>query len=130
LHDRDQPHVAAEGVGHEHHRRRRPRRGPPDRRRARKHSQAREQIAEGGGENDHRANQGEEHRPSAKNRDDNVRRDGARDKTANETLSNNKTPGRNRHTPFEPAQTNRRADRAKHERRRQLHQFEGRDPDD
>jgi hypothetical protein len=130
LHDGDQPHVAAKGLGHEHHCRRGAGRRPPDRGRAGEHSQAREDVTEDGGEEYDRANQDEEHRPSAKNRHHDLGRDGARDEAADETLSDNKAPGRNRHAPFEPGQKDGRSDCAKHEGGGQAHQFESRDADD
>jgi hypothetical protein len=75
-------------------------------------------------------NQDKEHRPSAKNRHHDVGRDGAGNKAADETLRDNKGPGRNRYTALEPGQKDGRRDRAKHESGGQANQFKDRDADD
>ena len=130
LHDRDQPHVAAESFRHQHHGGRRAGRGAPDRRRARKHFPAGEHIAESGREEDDRADQNQEHRPLPGNRHHDVRGDASRHQAADNTLSDNKGPGRNLHPSLEPRQQDPGRDRAKHQRRGQARQFEGRNADE
>ncbi len=130
LHDRDQPHVAAEGVGHQHHCGRRARRRAPDRRRARKHFPAGERKAESGGEKDDRADQDEEHRPFAQERHHDVGGDGAGDQAADDALRQDEGPRGNSHAPLEPREPDRRRNGAEHQGRRQPRQFEGPNADE